>query len=68
MIEPASAAMPVSTWAKHNNTEVVRYDRKHGEEHRLQTVFRTVYYEFADGQVSKVKKIIILKLVVLLQI
>ncbi len=52
MIEPASAAMPVSTWAKHNNTEVVRYDRKHGEEHRLQTVFRTVYYEFADGQVQ----------------
>tara|TARA_Y100000817_G_scaffold160217_1_gene125275 strand:- start:303 stop:506 length:204 start_codon:yes stop_codon:yes gene_type:complete len=52
MIEPASAAMPVNTWAKHNNTEVVRYDRKHGEEHRLQTVFRTVYYEFADGQVQ----------------
>ena len=52
MIEPASAAMPVSTWAKHNNTEVVRYDRKHREEHRLQTVFRTVYYEFADGQVQ----------------
>ena len=52
MIEPASAAMPVSTWAKHNNTEVVRYDRMHGEEHRLQTVFRTVYYEFADGQVQ----------------
>jgi|TARA_Y100000004_G_scaffold164411_1_gene194529 hypothetical protein len=52
MIEPASASMPVSTWAKHNNTEVVRYDRKHGEEHRLQTVFRTVYYEFADGQVQ----------------
>ena len=52
MIEPASAAMPVSTWAKHNNTEVVRYDRKHGEGHRLQTVFRTVYYEFADGQVQ----------------
>ena len=52
MIEPASSAMPVSTWAKHNNTEVVRYDRKHGEEHRLQTVFRTVYYEFADGQVQ----------------
>ena len=52
MIEPASASMPVSTWAKHNNTEVVRYDRKHGEEHRLQTVFRTVYYEFADGKVQ----------------
>ena len=52
MIEPASASMPVSTWAKHNNTEVVRHNRKHGEEHRLQTVFRTVYYEFADGQVQ----------------
>ena len=51
-MKPASAAMPVRTWAKHNNTEVVRYDRKHGEEHRLQTVFRTVYYEFADGQVQ----------------
>ena len=52
MIEPASASMPVRTWAKHNNTEVVRHNRKHGEEHRLQTVFRTVYYEFADGQVQ----------------
>lgn len=52
MIEPASASMPVSTWVKHNNTEVVRYDRKHGEEHRLQTVFRTVYYEFTDGKVQ----------------
>ena len=52
MIEPASASMPVSTWSKHNNTEVVRHNRKHGEEHRLQTVFRTVYYEFADGQVQ----------------
>ena len=52
MIEPTSPSVPVSTWAKHNNTEVVRYDRKHGEEHRLQTVFRTVYYEFADGQVQ----------------
>ena len=52
MIEPASASMPVGTWSKHNNTEVVRYDRKHGEEHRLQTVFRTMYYEFADGKVQ----------------
>lgn len=52
MIEPASASMPVGTWAKHNSVEVVRHDKKHGEEHRLQTVFRTVYYEFADGRVQ----------------
>ena len=52
MIDPTLSSMPVGTWAKHNNTEVVRYDRKHGEEHRLQTVFRTVYYEFADGRVQ----------------
>jgi len=52
MIEAVSSSIPVGTWAKHNNTEVVRYDRKHGEEHRVQTVFRTVYYEFADGRVQ----------------
>ena len=52
MIEPASASMPVGTWAKHNSVEVIRHDKKHGEEHRLQTVFRTVYYEFADGRVQ----------------
>jgi len=52
MIEAVSSSIPVGTWAKHNNTEVVRYDRKHGEEHRTQTVFRTVYYEFADGRVQ----------------
>ena len=50
MIEPTSPSIPVGTWAKHNTTEVVRNDRKHGEELRLQTVFRTVYYEFADGR------------------
>ena len=52
MIEPTSSPVPVGTWAKHNSTEVVRYDRKHGEEHRLQTVFRTVYYEYNHGTVS----------------
>jgi len=52
MIEPTSAAVPVSTWAKNNSVEVVRHDKKYGEEHRLQTVFRTVYYEFADGRVQ----------------
>ena len=52
MIEAVSSSIPVGTWAKHNNTEIVRYDRKHGEEHRLQTVFRTVYYEFADGRIQ----------------
>ena len=52
MIEPTSASIPVGTWAKHNSTEVVRYDRKHGEEHSLQTVFRTVYYEYDHGTVS----------------
>ena len=52
MIEPASASMPVGTWAKHNTVEVVRHNKLHGEEQRLQTVFRTVYYEFADGRVQ----------------
>jgi|TARA_Y100000356_G_scaffold133460_1_gene140581 hypothetical protein len=52
MIEATAASVPVSTWAKHNSVEVVRHDKKHGEEHRLQTVFRTVYYEFADGRVQ----------------
>ena len=51
MIEPTSPSMPVGTWAKNNTTEVVRHDKTHGEELRLQTVFRTVYYEFADGRV-----------------
>jgi len=52
MIEATAAAVPVGTWAKNNSVEVVRHDKKHGEEHRLQTVFRTVYYEFADGRVQ----------------
>ena len=52
MIEATSPVIPVGTWAKHNSVEVVRHDKKHGEEHRLQTVFRTVYYEFADGRVQ----------------
>ena len=52
MIEPTSPSIPVGTWAKHNTTEVVRHDKKNGEELRLQTVFRTVYYEFADGRVQ----------------
>ena len=52
MIEAAASTVPVGTWAKHNSVEVVRHDKKHGEEHRLQTVFRTVYYEFADGRVQ----------------
>ena len=52
MIEATSPVIPVGTWAKHKTTEVVRNDRKHGEELRLQTVFRTVYYEFADGRVQ----------------
>ena len=52
MINATSAAVPVGTWAKHNSVEIVRHDKKHGEEHRLQTVFRTVYYEFADGRVQ----------------
>ena len=52
MIDPISSTTPIGTWAKHNTVEVVRHDKKHGEEHRLQTVFRTVYYEFADGRVQ----------------
>ena len=52
MIEHTSSPVPVGTWAKHNSVEVIRHDKKHGEEHRLQTVFRTVYYEFADGRVQ----------------
>ena len=51
MIEPTSPSIPVGTWATNNTTEVVRHDKRHGEELRLQTVFRTVYYEFADGRV-----------------
>ena len=52
MIEPTSPSIPVGTWAKNNTTEVVWHDKRHGEELRLQTVFRTVYYEFADGRVQ----------------
>ena len=52
MIDPINSTTPIGTWAKHNTVEVVRHDKKHGEEHRLQTVFRTVYYEFADGRVQ----------------
>ena len=52
MIESASPVIPVGTWAKHNSVEVVRHDKINGEEHRIQTVFRTVYYEFADGRVQ----------------
>tara|TARA_R110002020_G_scaffold468014_1_gene691953 strand:+ start:284 stop:487 length:204 start_codon:yes stop_codon:yes gene_type:complete len=52
MIEPATPAIPVGTWAKHNSVEVVTTDKKHGQEHRLQTVFRTIYYEFTDGRVQ----------------
>jgi len=52
MIDPISATTPTGTWAKHNTVEVVRHDKKNGEEHRLQTVFRTIYYEFADGRVQ----------------
>ena len=52
MIEPTNPAIPVGTWAKHNSVEVVSTNKTHGEEHRLQTVFRTVYYEFADGRVQ----------------
>ena len=29
MIEATAAAVPVSTWAKHNSVEVVRHDKKH---------------------------------------
>jgi hypothetical protein len=52
MIEAASPSIPVGTWAKHNSVEIVRANKTHGEEHRLQTVFRTIYYEFADGRVQ----------------
>ena len=52
MIDPISSASPTGTWAKHNTVEVVKHDKKHGEQHRLQTVFRTIYYEFADGRVQ----------------
>ncbi len=52
MIEATSPVIPVGTWAKHNSVEVVTTDKTHGKEHRLQTVFRTVYYEFADGRVQ----------------
>jgi|TARA_R110000824_G_scaffold400723_1_gene609159 hypothetical protein len=52
MIEAASPSIPLGTWAKNNTVEVVRHNKIHGEEHRIQTVFRTVYYEFADGRVQ----------------
>ena len=52
MIDPIASTTPIGTWAKHNTVEVVKHDRKHGEQHRLQTVFRTIYYEFADGRVQ----------------
>jgi|TARA_R100000315_G_C5222366_1_gene134017 hypothetical protein len=52
VIEPTTSLMPTNTWAKHNNVEVVKYDRKNHQEHRLQTVFKTIYYEFADGKVK----------------
>jgi|TARA_R100000005_G_C4971911_1_gene184575 hypothetical protein len=52
MIDPVASTTPIGTWAKHNTVEVVKHDRKHGEQHRLQTVFRTIYYEFADGRVQ----------------
>ena len=52
MIDPISSTTPIGTWAKHNTVEVVKHDKKHGEQHRLQTVFRTIYYEFADGRVQ----------------
>ena len=52
MIESASPVIPVGTWAKHNSVEVVSTDKIHGKEHRLQTVFRTIYYEFTDGRVQ----------------
>jgi hypothetical protein len=52
MIDSVASTTPIGTWAKHNTVEVVKHDRKHGEQHRLQTVFRTIYYEFADGRVQ----------------
>ena len=52
MIDPVASTTPIGTWAKHNTVEVVKHDKKHGEQHRLQTVFRTIYYEFADGKVQ----------------
>lgn len=52
MIDPIASTTPIGTWAKHNTVEVVKHDKKHGEQHRLQTVFRTIYYEFADGRVQ----------------
>tara|TARA_R110000824_G_scaffold167194_1_gene344026 strand:+ start:6250 stop:6453 length:204 start_codon:yes stop_codon:yes gene_type:complete len=52
MIEPTSSSIPVGTWAKHNSVELVTTDKKHNQEQKLQTIFRTVYYEFADGKVQ----------------
>ena len=52
MIDPVASTTPIGTWAKHNTVEVVKHDKKHGEQHRLQTLFRTIYYEFADGRVQ----------------
>jgi len=52
MIEPTTPSIPVGTYSKHNSVELVTTNKTHGEEHRLQTIFRTVYYEFADGKVQ----------------
>ena len=52
MIDPVASTTPIGTWAKHNTVEVVKHDKKHGEQHRLQPVCRTIYYEFADGKVQ----------------
>ena len=50
MIEKVAPTVPVSTWSKSNSTEVITVDKKLGELNRLSKVFRTVFYEYYDGQ------------------
>ena len=52
MIDKVAPTVPVSTWSKSNSTEVITIDKKLGELNRLSKVFRTVFYEYHDGQVQ----------------
>ncbi len=52
MIEKVAPTVPVSTWSKSNSTEVITVDKKLGELNSLSKVFRTVFYEYYNGQVQ----------------
>ena len=52
MIEKVAPTVPVSTWSKSNSTEVITVDKKLGELNSLSKAFRTVFYEYYNGQVQ----------------